>query len=315
MTANQEFGGRHTKTKLSIISAYLPAYTTALKGQLFKLHYIDAFAGTGFCKIAIDGRKTTIPGSASIAVECDPPFHSLTFIEETKKKCDALRRLAANKLNLNIEVRHGDANTLVPNRVNELNGWNDRAIIFLDPFGMSVHWDTLKVIASSKKVDVWFLFSLSGLYRQATVNPEKITEDKRIAITRCLGTDEWRNVFYGKPPIPPPPPTDNDFFPDHIIAEHEKKHSSKKEKRLSSPTDMLSWIAKRMEEIFSYVHPPRILYQEGNNTPIFALFFMMSNDSGPAIGLAKRLVKGVFESVDKNAKLGEPEDTPPTPCL
>lgn len=74
------FGAEHTKEKLQALQDYLPAYTTAL-GRRFTLHYIDAFAGTGECVIRIAGQDLTVPGSASIAIDCKPPFHKMVFIE------------------------------------------------------------------------------------------------------------------------------------------------------------------------------------------------------------------------------------------
>jgi len=43
-----QFGGDWTTRKLEIVSAYLSAYTTALKNAPFETLYIDAFAGTGY---------------------------------------------------------------------------------------------------------------------------------------------------------------------------------------------------------------------------------------------------------------------------
>ncbi len=45
------YGGSWTIKKLDILEKYLNAYTTALKGQPFKLAYIDAFAGTGYLEL------------------------------------------------------------------------------------------------------------------------------------------------------------------------------------------------------------------------------------------------------------------------
>lgn len=310
MTTSQEFGGTHTETKLSAIRDYLPAYTTALKNKSFRLHYVDAFAGTGFCKIQTPSGRITIPGSASIATECTPPFDSITFIEGKKRKCEALTRLAEGKPSLSIKVLNGDANYFVPQRINELNAWNDRNIVFLDPFGMGVNWETLEAISVSKNTDVWYLFSLSGLYRQAAIDPNQISDDKRDAITRCLGTDEWRNAFYGKPTLPLPSIHD-DLFGEELIEAHEQISSLITEQRLSSPDEMLKWVTQRLKTVFPYVHPPEILYQGQNRIPVFALFFMMSNDSVRAIGLAKRLVTRIFKKVREEAEL----DKQPIPAL
>jgi hypothetical protein len=45
--ADHKFGGEHTELKISVIEAYLKAYTTALRRKFSELWCIDAFAGTG----------------------------------------------------------------------------------------------------------------------------------------------------------------------------------------------------------------------------------------------------------------------------
>jgi three-Cys-motif partner protein len=65
-------------------------------------------------------------------------------------------------------VIQSDANQALQSAI-KWNEWHStRGVLFLDPYGMDVEWDTLRAIANTRRVDVWFLFSLSGLYRQAT---------------------------------------------------------------------------------------------------------------------------------------------------
>jgi three-Cys-motif partner protein len=61
---------------------------------------------------------------------------------------------------------------------------------------MHVEWTTLQAIAKTGAIDVWYLFPYSGLYRQAAKNADAMDADKEESITRLLGTDEWRQVFY-----------------------------------------------------------------------------------------------------------------------
>jgi three-Cys-motif partner protein len=37
---------------------------------------------------------------------------------------------------------------------------NRRAVVFLDPFGMQVTWNTIQAIAETKAIDLWVLFPL-----------------------------------------------------------------------------------------------------------------------------------------------------------
>ena len=77
-------------------------------------------------------------------------------------------------------------------------GWlEERSSCFVfDPYGMEVEWATLESVSKTRAIDVWFLFSLSGLYRQATRSDFKIDTSKREAITRILGTEDWMRELY-----------------------------------------------------------------------------------------------------------------------
>jgi hypothetical protein len=68
---SQEFGDAHTVAKLDALRGYLTAYTAL--GKMFRLHYVDAFAGSGSCDVRVsDGSRRTIQGSARIAIETSP---------------------------------------------------------------------------------------------------------------------------------------------------------------------------------------------------------------------------------------------------
>ena len=271
------FGSVHTKIKLDAIAKYLPAYTTALKNVPFTLHYIDAFAGTGMCDIKVAGKEIRVPGSAKIAIECAPPFHKMVFIETGLRKVKALERLGKAATGRSITIIRDDANVALPKCLSALNAQKDRAIVFLDPKGMQVEWETLRKIASTRVVDVWYLFPLSGLYRQATRNAASIDAHKAASLTRILGTDEWRPAFYA------PHPQDVLFGARPAI------------RKVEVP-QMLAWVKARLETIFAGVEGPKVLYRSGSShqqIPIFALFFAVSNPR--ARDLALRIAAGVLK--------------------
>jgi three-Cys-motif partner protein len=199
------FGSVHTMLKLDTLGKYLPAYTTALKRARFTLHYIDAFAGTGVCHIKIHGERLMVPGSASIALACTPKFHRMVFIEKSLHRVRALERLRDAARDRDIVIIRDDANHALPACLGVLDPRRDRAIVFLDPYGMQVQWHTLEEISASRLADVWYLFPLSGLYRQATRDAAAIDEDKAASLTRLLGTEQWRDAFYR-------PSAQQDFF-------------------------------------------------------------------------------------------------------
>jgi three-Cys-motif partner protein len=187
-----EFGGEHTQEKLEAVGNYLPAYTTAL-GKRFTLYYVDAFAGTGECDITVQGKKVRVQGSASIALKCAPPFHKLFFVEKIAGRVRTLKKLAEGAQGRDISIVQGDANAEVPTYLARLTR-SERAVVLLDPYGMTVDWTTVVQIAATKLADVWYLFPLSGLYRQAALDSRNIDPSKEAALTRIMGPHDWKTL-------------------------------------------------------------------------------------------------------------------------
>lgn len=274
------FGSVHTITKLEMLGKYLPAYTQALKKTPFRLHYVDAFAGSGMCHVQVQGKRLMVPGSASIALDCTPPFHQMVFIEKSPRRAEALDRLKKRSPERDIEVIQDDANEALPRVVRRMQS-QDRAVVFLDPYGMQLKWQTLQYLAESRLVDVWYLFPLSALYRQAARNAAAIDEDKATALTLMLGTDEWRQAFYRPNPQ------------QSLFGEQDS------DIRGVEYPEMLAWVKRHLEKIFAAVEPPKLLYQTTGKgrqgAPLFALFFAVSNPSPKAVALARKIARDILK--------------------
>lgn len=278
------FGGIWTLIKLEALEKYLVAFNTALSRQNFTRIYIDAFAGTGRCDITVDGEKTSVDGSARRALSANPPFDKFCFIELRAKKLAALKALEAEYPGKSIEVIQDDANTALKTLCEKYPWRDERAVLFLDPFGMHVEWTTLQAIAKTGAIDVWYLFPYSGLYRQAAKNADAMDSDKEQSITRLLGTDEWRQVFYS-------PKRQSSLFGGDGGDEREADHHQ-----------MLDFVSKRLKELFPAVTAPKVLYQGGDSknpsgAPLFALYFAASNPKPAAHGLATKIAKAILDTL------------------
>jgi three-Cys-motif partner protein len=284
-TTDHEFGSQDTDLKLSIVEAYLKTYTKALRGKWDELWYIDAFAGTGFRTVRVAARGGDLfdeeaperieqrRGSARIAIEITPRFDRIVFMEQKPRHCEALYELKAQHPDREIDIVEGDANELIRRDI-KWDGWQrTRAVMFLDPYGMTVDWTTLEAIADTKAIDVWYLFSLSGLYRQAARRIENIDPAKRAAITRMLGSDDWERELYA-----PSPQKD-------LLSE------------LSDPADLQreadvrgleKYVRARLGTLFPLVLDPLPL-PVFRKPQRFSLFFALSNPDPKAIGLAAKL--------------------------
>ena len=199
------FGGPWTVEKLDALRAYLSAYAQALKNQPFRRHYIDAFAGTGDRAIKRQEAATLmdIPeldvmakGSARVALEIDPPFDRYIFIEKRRRRSSALEHLKSEFPSRAIEILNEDANTAVQWICRDSDWRSNRAVLFLDPYGMQVSWETLVAVASTKAIDVWMLYPTGmGLNRLLTKDGD-IPSEWQETLDRSLGTPSWREAFY-----------------------------------------------------------------------------------------------------------------------
>jgi three-Cys-motif partner protein len=295
MTEPHAFGGRHTDDKLNRLVAYMAAFTTALKNQSFTLLYIDAFAGSGGraeerpALPLFDGDSSaqvvTVPGSARLALEVDPPFDILVLIEEDNGRFASLENLAAEFPQQRVILHHGDANGAVRKLCADIPWHNSggntkgvRGVLFLDPYGMEVEWPTIEEVAASQAIDAWIFFPLSGLYRNAPHDKLKITEDKRRRITAVLGTDDWEKSWYDSPA------SQGDLFGDEATAI-----------RTVDVDAIEEYVRKRLATVFkgAVMKPIRIYNERG--APIASLFFAVSNPNPKAVGLAKRIADSILK--------------------
>lgn len=290
---DHEFGGQHTEIKLELVEKYLQAYAIALRKTFDSLWYIDAFAGTGSRTVrtqAKDGdlfeepvaeRVETRRGSAKIALDIEPHFDRLIFMDQKQAHCAALETLKSSYPGRDIYVLNGNANEIIQSNIGRVDWSSRRAIMFLDPYGMEVAWETLKAIAQTKAIDVWFLFPLSGLYRQAARNISAVDTSKRRALTTMLGTEEWENELYS--PIPPP----NDLFAALDATEVRQRNAD--------VAGLEQYVKKRLETIFPLVAEPFPLPPQ-KKPQRFSLFFAASNPSPAALTLANRFASHILKA-------------------
>ena len=271
---NQQFGGDWTEQKLKCISKYLNAYTTIMNKQSFNFAYIDAFAGTGYRKVMLDEdiNETMFPelvteevvnfrqGSARNALEVLPPFKKYIFIEEDKGNFSELEKLIEEFSEHDIECIHIDANEYFRDVCGK--SWKKhRALVFLDPFGMQVEWNTIEMIAKTKAIDLWLLFPIGTVNRLLKKDGE-IRQSLRDKLNLFFGNDDWYHVFYD---------LSQSIFDDeqwvktgNIFAKIEQ------------------YFIKRLRAIFERVASNPLSLYNSKNVPLYLLCFAAANPKGAA---------------------------------
>jgi three-Cys-motif partner protein len=152
-------------------------------------------------------------------------------------------------------------------------------VIFLDPFGNHVEWATLSEIAATKSLDVWYLFPLAGVYRNAPIAIDSLSDQKRAAVTRVLGTDDWMDHFYKEQE------GTGDLF---------DRPGPKPRVRSVNVQGIESFVYDRLRSVFPHVARPNTLIRQ-NNVPAFSLFFAISNPDQNAWGIASRIAKSLLK--------------------
>jgi three-Cys-motif partner protein len=293
------FGGHWTSTKLEVLRKYLEAYVIALKDQPspsrpFKKAYIDAFAGTGYRTHRADDAKSSanlvlpdlaetapqslLDGSARLALKVEPHFDSYIFIDRDKDRVEQLENLKTEFPHLSDRIRpeQGDANT----KIRELCGkdWRERrAVLFLDPYGMQVEWDTIEAIAKTRAIDLWLLFPLGiGVNRLLTRSGD-IPETWRHRLDLLLGRTDWYDEFYAVENQP-------------TLFGGDAQRVVK-----ASMSTIGRYFTKRLESVFPGVAEKPAVLTNSANCPLYLFCFASANKNGAptALRIANSLLRNI----------------------
>lgn len=293
----QQFGDRHTIQKLETVQKYLQAYSTALKKQPFELLYVDACAGSGSSvpKSALEGNDNgqslldgfarpvadtdeIIVGSAIRALGVDPPFHRY-HLNDLKESNVASLRDSINRdfphLNKRVTITKMDANEMLRELCRSQNWKNTRAVVFLDPFGLQIDYETLTLLGKTGAVDLWYLVPVFAMYRQVS-GEGQINADGGPRVDAALGTDEWRKTA--------------------VVEERSSDLFNQPQFRSKRAVD-IAWFEKVAKERIGLAFGGRVLDEAlplgRNGIQEFSLMFAWANPSEKAV-LAAKLAKAVL---------------------
>lgn len=295
-----KFGGDWTEAKLNTLRKYLSAYTTALQYKprpesRFTKVYIDAFAGTGyrtsvlsdptgaaelpFPDLAEAAPQALLDGSARIALKASPEFEQYVFIERHAGRCAELHNLKTEFPTLapRIVVKQGEANAQIQALCRTTNWHSHRAVMFLDPYGMQVDWQTVEAVAKTHAIDLWLLVPLGiGMNRILTRSGD-IPSEWRTALDRFLGTPDWYDAFYA-------------VDQDQLLLGFDDEPRRVK----ASMEVMAKFFVDRLRTIFPGVAEPGVL-RNSANCPLYLFCFAAGNERGkdPALRIANHILKEI----------------------
>ena len=274
-------GGEWTNEKLERVRKYLRAYraifTANERARHFTTWYVDAFAGTGYRipkRTEVEEEKL-LKGSAIQALEIEQPFDKYLFIEKKRSNVLELSKISDNypALANRIQFVKGDANIELMKWCQTINWRKNRAVVFLDPFGMEVTWSLLETIANTGGIDLWLLFPLFGINRHLT-RRGKPRQEWADRVTQTFGSDEWLDEFYKKESAV--------TMQGNLFVEEDKTVKSVDIERLSK------YFIARLNTIFPNVAPNPLVLRNSGNAALFSLCFASKNSV--AVKIAKDIL-------------------------
>jgi three-Cys-motif partner protein len=236
------------------------------------LHYVDAFAGRDKQQLpnlndanedeGLLATASFLEGSAlralKVSSNASRGFDRFLFIEASRS---ASQQLIENihtdypSMKGRIDVLRSDANEAIISYIDQTDWNKTRGLIFLDPFGLEVRWDTIVKLASTKACAVWYLFPLVGVIRMMT-NTGEIDATWKTKLNSLFGTDSWYDEFYPGDQLT-------------IFGDVDKIKDAK--------TDhILDYVRTRLSTVFAAVSNAAVLCNS-RGFPLFALVMGVSN--------------------------------------
>ena len=250
-----------SEVKLQILAEYLHGFTTAVRGRSPEALCLDLFAGT------YDNPRRhsagTLPGSARVALETEPPFTRLAMFElpDPATRLEGAIR-SARPGDQRWRVFPGDCNVTLP----EALAWLEPVrwaptFAFLDPRGLQVAWTTLEMLArwrvdQKTKVEQWMLLPEPAMARVLGLRGAR---GRRSAarLDRLYGTHDWIAIHQLR--------RSGEITPDEMRAEF---------------VNLLRW---RLENELGYetTHALQIVNTAGH--PVYTLLFATDSTPGDRI--------------------------------
>jgi three-Cys-motif partner protein len=286
MGSQTRFYGSHTELKLKAITAYLESYLAVLSKQDLQTFYIDAFAGSGNLPVehgghllaGIEDAVEIFEGSAVRAAQLHRKFDHYVFIEKSRAKLDELKlNLGVSELPADVfSFVQGDADVELRKLCPKLQQRKSRSVVFLDPFGGQVSWDTLCALAETRHVDLWYLFPAGLCVNRQISSGGTVTLEQERQLDRILGTSGWRQAFVATE-------IQDDLFGTQPIS-----------KKAASIDDMTRFMIGRLKTIFQGGVCEKWLPLGRDGAHWYSLIFAMANPGKSAKRIGQDIAKHIM---------------------
>ncbi len=285
-----DWGGPWTEKKLRAFSKYVKSYLTIMKKNPFwETIYFDGFAGSGTkekdvktelykqLKITEEEEKT-YKGAAERVLTLDDSlaFKYYYFIDKKESSLQKLEKTLNEKIDLTtktISYKSGDANQWILELSKALKTKKYAALIFLDPFGMQIDWNSIETLKDTRS-DVWILVPTGVIVNRLLDRAGELKYIDKLESFFGMKEEEIKAIFYKQE-------IKTTLFGD-------EESTSK----IAKPIEKIAKIyAERMKTIWKHVTEEPLRLDNRNGVPIFHFVFASNNPN--ALKIANQIIKNV----------------------
>lgn len=296
-STQKSWGGQWTEDKLDCFQKYVKAYLTIMNAYRekfrWKLVYFDGFAGSGSREqsLVTDEKAMLLfgeelhdaselhpyQGAAERVVQIEQQmrgFDEYWFIDKNEQNITSLElKLAEYQTRGKKMFRPNDANEEVLNLGRRLREHpKTKVLCLLDPFGMSINWDSIVALAGNG-IDLWILVPTGSIVNRLIQKNGELRYPEKL----------------------------EDFFglPQQVIFDrfYEKKEAEanlfdmgreevRKVKNIIGEIDQL--YRDQLGQIFPYVTPEPLVMRNSRGLPIF--HFVCASHNETAVKIAQQII-------------------------
>lgn len=293
--AKSSWGGYWTEQKLNAFIKYVNAYLTIMNEQRGKYRwqilYFDGFAGSGSNNYPNQKKNEDEnplldqldPIDKDFIYQFQPyksaaervlsikqnGFDAYYFIDNDRNACDALQeRLSKFTNNKNMHFICADANTTLKRFAGYLhkNIKNTKALVFLDPFGMQIQWESIKAFQGTG-CDLWILVPTGVIVNRLLNKDGELPHLKKLETFFGIDEKEIRKLFYEEK-------EQRTLFGESIQLIE----------KVNKPIEKIACLyLERLKTIFQYTVRKPLTLKNIRNVPIYHFVFASNNQTAVKI--------------------------------
>jgi three-Cys-motif partner protein len=252
--------------------------------------YFDGFAGSGQRKTEepsdlykqlklTEDEEQGYKGAAQRIIEIDNTlkFNYYYFADTDKESLanleEKLRGLPAST-GKELIFRPGDANHWVQELGNAMRTKKYAALIFLDPFGMQIDWNTIESLKDTRS-DIWILIPTGVIVNRMLDHKAELIYSNKLKSFLGMTEEEIRQTFYTQT-------IQTSLFGDQLEVI----------KKVSKPIDKIADVyVNKLKTVWKYVTERPLRLETSNGTPLFHFIFASNNQTG--LKIAKEIIQNI----------------------